>query len=318
LALESFFISLDITEARIRQPKQIFRNLLQPSFFPSFQGRESFYLLLFILFYLLSGCAHMTNLLDDYALSSPLRYQNNWLKLAIVAFGLFAGVSSTSFPPLFFMSFCMAFATVYLGKTPPKLYLKLLLAPLGFAGIGALVLVFFMGSGQELYSFSLLGYPLNIRADGLALALLVLARAVNGMCCLYFLALTTPMIELFAVLKASRLPDSLIELSMLIYRYIFVFLDTALSIKYAQTVRLGYGNFKKSFNSFTMLASTLFIRSWEQGERLFVAMDSRCYYGKMPVFETKRPVKAPEILLTSIYFLITLALVHFKEITTIV
>ncbi|MDD3042401.1 MAG: cobalt ECF transporter T component CbiQ [Methanosarcinaceae archaeon] len=255
----------------------------------------------------------MTNILDDYALISPLRYRNNWLKLAIVAFGLLAGVSSNSPIPPFFMTICMAFATVFLGKAPLKLYLKLLVAPLGFAGMGALIIAFFSGTGPELYSLSLLGYPLTVRADGLALALLVLARSVSGMCCLYFLSLTTPMIELFAVLKATRLPDSVIELSMLIYRYIFVFLEMALSIKYAQTVRLGYGNFRHSFHSYSMLVSTLFIRSWEQGERLFVSMDSRCYNGKMSLFENKRPVKAPELLLTSIYFLATLALLHFTK-----
>lgn len=121
------------------------------------------------------------------------------------------------------------------------------------------------------------------------------------------------MIELFAVLKASRLPESLIELSMLIYRYIFVFLDMALSIRYAQTVRLGYSNFRRSIHSLGMLASTLFVRSWEQGDKLFLAMNSRCYDGKMTLFEVHRPVRAAELLLTSAYFLSALALFYFTK-----
>ena len=255
----------------------------------------------------------MTNILDDYALISPLRYRNNWLKLAIVAFGLLAGVSATSPIPPFFIALCMGLATVFLAKTPPGFYLKLLLAPMGFASVGVLIIAFFSGSGAELYSFRLAGYPLAVRADGFELALLVLARSVSGMCCLYFLALTTPMIELFSVLKKSRLPESVVELSMLIYRYIFVFLDMALRIKYAQTVRLGYGDFRKSFRSFGMLGSTLFIRSWEQGEKLFVSMNSRCYEGKMTLFDARRPVKPPELLLTSAYFLSTLALLYITR-----
>lgn len=260
----------------------------------------------------------MTNILDDYALMSPLRHINNWLKLAIVFFGLLAGVSSTSPITPLFIAFCMSFATVAFGRAPLKFYLKLLLAPAGFALTGVIIIAFFSGSGQELMSFELAGYPLVIRADGLELALLVLSRSLGGMCCLYFLALTTPMIELFAVLKASRLPESLIELSMLIYRYIFVFLDMALSIKYAQTVRLGYSNFKRSINSLGMLTSTLFIRSWEQGDKLFLSMNSRCYDGKMTLFEVHRPVKATEMLLTSVYFLLTLALFYFTKNISIV
>lgn len=260
----------------------------------------------------------MTNILDDYALMSPLRHRNNWLKLTIVLFGLLAGVSSASPITPLFIALCMSFTTVALGKAPLKLYFKLLLAPLGFAVVSVLIIAFFSGSGQELLSFELIGYPLSIRSDGLELALLVLSRSISGMCCLYFLALTTPMIELFAVLKTSRLPESLIELSMLIYRYIFVFLDMALSIKYAQTVRLGYSNFRRSVSSMGMLGSTLFIRSWEQGDKLFLAMNSRCYDGKMTLFEVRRPVKATELLLTSAYFLSTLVLFYFTKNISIV
>lgn len=260
----------------------------------------------------------MTNILDDYALMSPLRNHNNWLKLAIVLFGLLVGVSATSPLTPFFIAFCMSLATVGLGKTPIGLYFKLLLAPMGFAVVGVLIIAFFSGSGPEMLTFELLGYPFSIRTDGFELALLVLSRSISGMCCLYFLTLSTPMIELFAVLKASRLPESLIELSMLIYRYIFVFLEMALSIKYAQTVRLGYSNFKRSINSLGMLTSTLFIRSWEQGDKLFLAMNSRCYDGKMTLFEVHRPVKAVELLLTSAYFLSTLALFYFTKNISIV
>jgi cobalt/nickel transport system permease protein len=260
----------------------------------------------------------MTNILDDYALMSPLRHRNNLLKLAIILFGLLVGVSATSPIPPLFIAFCMSFATIALGRAPLKLYFKLLLAPMGFAVVSVLIIAFFSGSGPEMLAFELLGYQLSVRTDGFELALLVLSRSISGMCCLYFLALTTPMIELFAVLKASRLPESVIELSMLIYRYIFVFLDMALSIRYAQTVRLGYSSFRRSLHSLGMLWSTLFIRSWEQGDKLFLAMNSRCYDGKMTLFEVHRPVGAPELLLTSAYFFLTLALLYLTKNVSIV
>ena len=212
----------------------------------------------------------------------------------------------------------MSFTTVALGRAPLNLYLKLLLAPAFFAVTGVLIIAFFSGSGQELLSFKLIGYTFSVKADGLELALLVLSRSLSGMCCLYFLALTTPMIELFAVLKASRLPESFIELSMLIYRYIFVFLDMALSIKYAQTVRLGYSNFRRSVYSMGMLGSTLFIRSWEQGDKLFLAMNSRCYDGKMTLFEVHKPVRPVELVLTFAYFISTLTLFYFTKNISIV
>ena len=255
----------------------------------------------------------MTNILDDYALMSPLRYQNNLLKLSIVFFGLIVGLLCTSpITPIFIVP-CMSFSTIIFGRAPSKLYFKLLLAPMSFAVIGVVIITFFSGSGQDLLSFKLIGYPLSVKADGLELAILVLSRSISGICCLYFLALTTPMIELFAVFKAFRLPESLIELTMLIYRYIFIFLEIASSIINAQTIRSGYSNFRRSINSIGMLASTLFIRAWEHGDKLLLAMNSRCYDGKMTVFEVHKPIKRIELLLTFAYFLLVLSLFYFTR-----
>ncbi len=47
-------------------------------------------------------------------------------------------------------------------------------------------------------------------------------------------------------------------------------------------------------------------------------MNSRCYDGKMTLFEVKRPVKATELLLTSAYFILTLALFYFTKNISIV
>jgi cobalt/nickel transport system permease protein len=77
---------------------------------------------------------------------------------------------------------------------------------------------------------------------------------------------------------------------MLIYRYIFVLMDQAMMINSAQTMRLGHASLRGSFNSFSMLSGVLFLRAWEQGERLMVAMDSRCYDGRLDVFERRTPI----------------------------
>jgi len=250
----------------------------------------------------------MNNMLDDYALISPLRHSNNYLKLTVVAMGLLFGVSATSPATPLFIALCMSFATIVFAKVPIKFYLQLITLPLGFAVMGVIIILFFFGSGHEITAINIAGHHLAIGSQGLDMAVLVMARTLSGMFCLFFLALTTPMVELFSVLKSSRVPDVIIELSMLIYRYIFVLLEVAVSIKFAQTVRLGYKDLLTSLHSTGMLAGTLFIRSWEQGERLYVAMDSRCYDGKLAMFSQKKPVKAPELVLTSLYVISIIAI----------
>jgi cobalt/nickel transport system permease protein len=249
----------------------------------------------------------MKNLIDDYALMSPLRYSNNWLKLVIVTFGLLFGVSSKSPIIIFFIAICMSFATVYLGKIPIRFYTGLMLAPLVFAVMGSIVILFFFGSGNEVFSISILTSNLSVNREGFNMAVVVISRTISGMSCLFFLALSTPIVELFSVIKTSRIPEPLIELSMLMYRYIFVFLDVAMNIKYAQTVRLGYKDFLSSIRSMSMLLSTLFIRSWEQGEKTYLSMNSRCYDGKLTLSTTNRPVKISEVILTSSYFVFIIA-----------
>lgn len=260
----------------------------------------------------------MNNLLDDYALVSPLRYHNNKLKLGIVAFGLLAGVSSTSPATPLFVAFCMGIATVFLGNIPLKFYVQLMLAPMGFALVGAVVILFFFGSGSEVFAFDVFGYRLVANTQGIDTALQVISRTVGGMSCMFFLALSTPVVELFSVLKSTKIPDSVIELSMLMYRYIFVFLEVAISIKYAQTVRLGYKDFKRSLSSMAMLASTLFIRSWEQGEKLYISMSSRCYDGKLTMFEARRPIRMPEAILAGVYVFFTIAISYYTKNVSII
>jgi len=227
----------------------------------------------------------MHNLLDDYALGNALRETSARLKLLLGLCSILLCVSSpTPIAPLF-VAVTMSLITVILAKIPWRIYSRLLLVPLSFALLSAGVVAFMHGSGPTLFSLELLGYSPAIREEGANLAALLMARTFGGMCSLFFIALTTPMIEIFAVLKSLRIPGSVIELSMMIYRYIFVFLDQAAMIHSAQVMRLGDAGTKNSLNSFAMLCGVLFLRSWEQGERLVVAMDSRCYDGKLDLME---------------------------------
>jgi cobalt/nickel transport system permease protein len=227
----------------------------------------------------------MHNLLDDYAHANALRDVSARIKLILGLGAIIICVSSpTPLAPLF-VAATLGLATVILAKIPARVYSHLLLVPLSFALLSAAVVAFMHGTGQTLFSYSLFGITLAVREDGANLASLLIARTFGGMCSLYFIALTTPMIEIFATLKSLRVPSSVIELSMMIYRYIFVFLDQAASIHNAQVMRLGDSGARSSLHSFAMLSSVLFLRSWEQGERLVLAMDSRCYDGKLDIME---------------------------------
>jgi cobalt/nickel transport system permease protein len=243
----------------------------------------------------------MHNLLDDYAHGNALRETSARLKLIAGLGAIFLCVSSTTPAVPLFVAITMSLATVMLAKIPIRIYSHLLLVPLSFALLSAAVVAFMNGGGQILFSVSLFGFDLTIREEGANLAVLLIARTFGGMCALFFIALTTPMIEVFATLKSLRIPQSVIELSMMIYRYIFVFMDQAAMIHNAQVMRLGDAGAKNSLNSFAMLSGVLFLRSWEQGERLIIAMDARCYDDKLDLMEQTSRAKPGEILAVAVY-----------------
>jgi cobalt/nickel transport system permease protein len=227
----------------------------------------------------------MHSLLDDYAHSNALRDVSPRLKLTIGLGSILLCISSTSPLAPLLVATVMSLVIIVLAKIPGRFYVRLLLVPFSFAFLSSAVVAFMHGTGDQIFAVNLLGLNLAINTEGANLALLLVARTFGGMCSLFFIALTTPMIEIFSVLKSLRVPDILLELSMMIYRYIFVFLDQAVMIHTAQVMRLGDSGTKVSFNSFSMLSSVLFLRAWEQGERLMVAMDSRCYDGKLDLIE---------------------------------
>ncbi|MFZ2473321.1 MAG: cobalt ECF transporter T component CbiQ [Methanothrix sp.] len=243
----------------------------------------------------------MHDLLDDYAHSNALRDTSSRLKL-LLGLGaiLLCVTSATPLAPLF-IAFTMSLITVRSAKIPGRFYSTLLLVPFSFSLLSAGVVAFMHGGGDPLFAFNAFGISLVIREGGANLALLLIARTFGGMCSLFFIALTTPMIEIFSVFKSLGLPDFLVELSMLMYRYIFVFVDQAAVIHSAQVMRMGDAGVKKSLNSFSMLSSVLFLRSWEQGERLVVAMDSRCYDGKLDLMEPAEGAKPMAIFAVAIY-----------------
>jgi len=122
----------------------------------------------------------MQNLLDDYAQSNALRDTSPRLKLLLGLGAILLCVSSvTPIAPLF-IAVTMSLVTIGLAKIPWRFYSKLLLIPLSFSLLSALVVAFMHGGGDQLISFSVFGFNLSISEDGANLALLLITNLVLG------------------------------------------------------------------------------------------------------------------------------------------
>lgn len=219
----------------------------------------------------------MYHLLDDYALTSNLRGTNARLKVLFSLLTLLICVVSPSvFVPV--VAFVvMSSMTLFVAKIPFRAYAGLMGAPVILGVISFIIMA--------------MVYP-----DGMDRGLLILGRVVGSSACFLFLALTTPMIEIFAILKQMRIPDIFIELSMMVYRFIFVLFDEVAMMQNAQAVRGGYSTRRKAVGSVSMIAGSLFVRTLEKGERLHMSMNSRCYNGKLVLLDDIKPMSRPWLL----------------------
>lgn len=183
--------------------------------------------------------------------------------------------------------FMMGGVTVLRGGVPLRYFAKLLLIPMSFLTLGVLSIVINISADHNAF---LAAIPLadswaGFTGQGVRQASLLFLKALGSVSCLYFLSLTTPMTDLLMVLRRLRLPKLFVEMMELIYRFIFVLLETADTIYNAQDCRLGYSGLKSAFRSLGALGTMLFIRSYKQSDEIYTALESRGYEGEFKMQE---------------------------------
>ncbi len=176
---------------------------------------------------------------------------------------------------------CSVAAMLALGH-PPRLVLARLAAPLGMVAVLVVLLSLFYGR-TEVFSFSLWGKGMAFKEEGLRRGLLTGSKVLGAGSLMLLLSLITPAHRIFRALLWFRVPQGWVEISMLMYRYIFSLLDDTADIASAQRVRLGYCGLKRSLHSLGTLAGAVMLRSFDQAARTHEAMVMRGYKGSPPL-----------------------------------
>ena len=173
------------------------------------------------------------------------------------------------------------FLVLFFAKIPSRFYLKLLLYPIIIVALTCVIIALFFGYKIPLTELNVIGFKWTVFKDGITMGVNTFFRVAGGLSTQFFLVLTTPMTSILLILRKARVPNVLVEMSLLIYRFIFVFIDVMETMHTAQELRLGYSGLIRRLRSTSMLIGSLFIRTLEQGERTFTAMNARGYDGKI-------------------------------------
>lgn len=251
--------------------------------------------------------------IDRLCYHSKLRYINPDVKFALAVFTLILCVAAGSFLISGIVLCSMAFLTVAKGGVSLSRYLKLLSIPLTFLILSTLAIAFDVSrSPLDLWAFSIGDFYLTCGKAGVMDAAKLICVSMGAVSCLYFLSLTTPIIDVLTVLSRLKVPKLLIELMLLIYRFVFLLLDTASSISTAQHARLGNKDYRTSVKSFAALCSALMIRAVKRSGALYDAMEARCYDGSLNFLAENAPPEKKHILMAAAYEAFLLGLVLWR------
>ena len=133
--------------------------------------------------------------------------------------------------------------------------------------------------------FTKVGLPVRLVIDfypsAIPLAIVSALRVVSGLLIIIIFVGTTTLSEILSALSFFKMPEIVIEIFLIIYKYIFIINDEGLKMKTAQTLRLGYKNFRLSLESFGNLAGMMIVRSASRGAKMVDAMQIRGYRGNI-------------------------------------
>lgn len=235
--------------------------------------------------------------LDHHAALSRLRDVAPGFKLlfALPPIAMVLWADSVPFSLVVFV--LMGGALMLKGGVRPADYLRWLLLPAGFLVIGTVAVAVDVSAspGAFIVSVPVGGAHIGVTSAGLAMAANLFFRTLASVSCLYFIAFTTPVVDLAGSMSAVGIPLLVIEITLLVYRFVFQLFDTAGAMSTAQTSRLGYAGLRATFRSLSALASNLFVFSVRRSEELYLAMECRGYDSTVRVLTPSNEVRQPSL-----------------------
>ncbi len=195
--------------------------------------------------------------------------------VALVAFVLcVVATPATAYPA--FAAYAVALAgALAVSGVPPVFILRRMVVETPFVVFA--VLMPFIATGAQT---EVLGVAVSER--GLEAAIALLCKGTLGVVASLLLAATTEARDILAGLERLRVPPRLVEITGFMIRYLDV---TTAELARMRTARESRGFRARGLGAWPVLARTggaLFIRSYERGERVHLAMLSRGYTGNLP------------------------------------
>lgn len=203
---------------------------------------------------------------------------------------------------------------LYLSKVSIKDAFKRIALLLPFSGA---IIIFqpFIHPGNVLWAYSWI----QITDTGLNWAILLFGRLITSLTAIVLLSSTSPMQEIVASFRKLKMPKELAMILSITVRFLFVFIDELTTIRNAQKSR--------NFNIHSKLVpyrwivrqvgytiAMMFLKSYEQGERVHKSMISRGFSDTSQLFNEKTQLEKSDYiyLISIITIMIVIEVILYK------
>lgn len=208
--------------------------------------------------------------------TSPIHSAPPHLKIAAAVSFVFAVVATPREAVWAFAVYAgVLVALAVIARLPARFVAARMVIEVPFV-IVALLLPFFAGGEQTEF----LGVSLS--TSGLWSAWNIIAKATLGLLTSVVLAGTTQVPELLRGLSTLRVPAVLISIMGFMVRYLDVVMGELRRMHVAMHARGYHPRWLGHVRPYAASVGSLFVRSYERGERVYLAMASRGYRGVMP------------------------------------
>ena len=223
-------------------------------------------------------------IIDKYAYTNRIVDLNPMAKFLFAIGCLFTAVGFNNLYVNVVIFAIMFFLTTVVARIPIGNYLKLYLAPGIFLLISILTILISKSSLDVfLWSVKIGKSYVGIKQEALMETSLIVLRVLASISSTFFIALTIPINQLIVVFKGLKVPATIIELIILIYRSIFIFLEEMMEIYNIQEMKFGYYGMRNSYRSLGLLIKHLFVRILKRYEDMVIALETKLYDGEFKI-----------------------------------
>lgn len=139
----------------------------------------------------------------------------------------------------------------------------------------------------------------------------LLWRTMASLSCFAFILFTVPFSEILQVLRRIGLPAVVTDILMIMYRFIFILLETSHQLWVAQRSRGGHQGFRAILKDAGQMAAQLFVRAMRRYESLYQGMAARGFADSFDVLSLRTHTRSSRYEWESVAGCIVLVLLEW-------